>query len=100
MVSQVFSIFQDAVRSQSTHKKNISALLKVHKKQKDSKEFISDLEACVLRVLLFPKGDAEADRAIKFICNYLEFLSTKKDQDSIVEGNLWTCLKCVIGLKI
>ncbi|KAL2911306.1 chromosome condensation complex Condensin, subunit G [Polyrhizophydium stewartii] len=66
----VQSVFQDAVRSTSTHRKNVAALLKLLKRLGPS-DFLASLEDCVLRILAFGKGVAEADRAVTFVGAFL-----------------------------
>ncbi|EGF76593.1 hypothetical protein BATDEDRAFT_92549 [Batrachochytrium dendrobatidis JAM81] len=75
MVSSTLqSVFQDTVKTTSTHRKNAAALLKLHRKM-DPVSFSAAFEECVLRILVLGKGDVYADRAVKFINSYLDSLN-------------------------
>eukprot|EP00842_Homolaphlyctis_polyrhiza_P006595 jgi/Hompol1/6937/HPOL_001692-RA len=91
VTTSVQAIFQDAVRSVSTHKKNVAALLKLQKQQ-HAKDFRAAFEDCVLRIVTAAKGNAEAERAVKFINAYLESLLVAskelKDLDTLVSQML------------
>ncbi|KAJ3056122.1 hypothetical protein HK097_008045 [Rhizophlyctis rosea] len=64
------TIFQDASKSSSTHRKNIVALRKLHLKTGDS--INKEVFKCVCRVITAKRGNTEAERVIKFLLAYLE----------------------------
>ncbi|KAI8929828.1 nuclear condensing complex subunit [Entophlyctis helioformis] len=80
MTASVQTIFQDVVRTTSTHRKNVAALLKLHRKQPTA-VFLAAFEECLLRILVCGKGSAEAERAIKFIDAYLLALGLLSSPD-------------------
>ncbi|KAI9090307.1 hypothetical protein DFS34DRAFT_654137 [Phlyctochytrium arcticum] len=74
-MTTVAHVFQDAVRTASSHRKNIVVLRKLHLKQGTLIE--SDFWQCLLHIMPVQKGNAEAERAVKFLAAYLEAM----DQD-------------------
>ncbi|KAJ3035300.1 hypothetical protein HDV00_004076 [Rhizophlyctis rosea] len=69
-MNAIANIFQDASKSTSTHRKNIVAMRKLHVRTGDSMN--KDTFKCLCRVLTAKRGNAEAERVVKFLVTYLE----------------------------
>jgi len=81
---EIPSIFQDAQRSLATHRKNAAALRKIIQKNCKNKEneqlFIKEFYRNLNKILVVKKGQIAADRALKFIVEFIKF-SIKKEAE-------------------